>query len=88
MSGAIAQAGIDMSSRRHGTHALRSSLASHLLEDGKTYPEIQQVLGHASPDTARHYYDKQILMASCPGGYTVLLKYPPEQLSIINASIH
>ena len=34
------------------------------------------------------YYDKQILMTSCPGGYTVLLKYPPEQLSIINASIH
>ena len=55
VSGAIAQAGIDMSSRRHGAHALRSSLASHLLEDGKTYPEIQQVLGHASPDTARHY---------------------------------
>ena len=55
VSGAIARAGIDMSSRRHGAHALRSSLASHLLADGKTYPEIQQVLGHASPDTARHY---------------------------------
>ncbi|GFI63469.1 tyrosine recombinase XerD [Lactobacillaceae bacterium] len=55
VSGAIARAGIDMSSRRHGAHALRSSLASHLLADGKTYPEIQQVLGHASPDAARHY---------------------------------
>ena len=55
MSRAIARVGIDMSSRRHGAHALRSSLASHLLADGKTYPEIQQVLGHASPDAARHY---------------------------------
>ena len=55
VSGAIARAGIDTSSRRHGAHALRSSLASHLLADGKTYPDIQQVLGHASPDAARHY---------------------------------
>ena len=55
MSGAIAQAGIDMSSGRHGAHALRSSLASHLLAEGKNYADIQQVLGHASPDAARHY---------------------------------
>lgn len=55
VSGAIARAGIDISSRRHGAHALRSSLASHLLADGKTYPEIQHVLGHGSPDAARHY---------------------------------
>ena len=55
VSGAIARAGIDMSSRRHGAHALRSSLASHLLADGKTYTEIRHVLGHGSPDAARHY---------------------------------
>lgn len=55
VSGAIARAGIDMSSRRHGAHALRSSLASHLLAEGKNYPEIQQVLGQTSPDAARHY---------------------------------
>lgn len=55
VSGAIARAGIDTSSRRHGAHALRSSLASHLLAEGKTYPEIQQVLGQTSPDAARHY---------------------------------
>ena len=55
VSGAIARAGIDMSSRRHGAHALRSSLASHLLAEGKNYADIQQVLGHASPDAARHY---------------------------------
>lgn len=55
VSGAIARAGIDISSRRHGAHALRSSLATHLLAEGKNYPEIQQVLGQTSPDTARHY---------------------------------
>ena len=55
VSGAIAQSGIDASSRRHGAHALRSSLASQLLAEGKSYPEIQQVLGQTSPDVARHY---------------------------------
>lgn len=55
VSAAIAQAGIDVSSRRRGAHALRSSLASHLLAEGKNYPEIQQVLGQTSPDVARHY---------------------------------
>ncbi len=55
VSEAIAKSGIDVSSRRHGAHALRSSLASQLLSDGKTYSEIQQVLGQISPDVARHY---------------------------------
>lgn len=55
VSSAIAEAGIDVSSRRHGAHALRSSLASHLLAEGKNYSEIQQVLGQTSPDVARHY---------------------------------
>lgn len=55
VSGSIAQSGIDASSRRHGAHALRSSLASQLLAEGKSYPEIQQVLGLTSPDVARHY---------------------------------
>ncbi|MCI6581292.1 MAG: tyrosine-type recombinase/integrase [Oscillospiraceae bacterium] len=55
VSGAIAKSGIDTSSRRHGAHALRSSLASQLLAEGKSYPEIQQVLGQTSPDVARHY---------------------------------
>lgn len=55
VSEAIARSGIDVSSRRHGAHSLRSSLASHLLTEGKSYPEIQQVLGQTSPDAARHY---------------------------------
>lgn len=55
VSGAIARSDIEVSSRRHGAHALRSSLASHLLAKGKSYPEIQQVLGQTSPDVAGHY---------------------------------
>ena len=47
--------GIDIGGRRHGAHALRSSLATHLLSEGVSYPEVQQVLGHTSPDAARHY---------------------------------
>lgn len=55
VSEAAARAGIDTSSRRHGAHALRASLASHLLAEGKNYSEIQQVLGQTSPDAAKHY---------------------------------
>lgn len=55
VSGVIAKSGIDVASRRRGAHALRSSLASQLLSDRKTYSEIQQVLGQISPDAARHY---------------------------------
>lgn len=69
-------------------HTLRHSKGMHLLEGGVNLVYIRDFLGHSSITTTEIYYDKQILMTSCPGGYTVLLKYPPEQLSIINASIH
>jgi len=55
VSGAIAKSGVKTHSRRLGSHALRSSLASQLLDEGRTYPEIQQVLGHSSPEVAKHY---------------------------------
>lgn len=55
ISGIIVKSGIETHSKRLGSHALRSSLASQLLEEGRTYPEIQQVLGHSSPEAAKHY---------------------------------
>ncbi len=51
----ISASGIDISSRRRGAHALRSSLASGLLHEGNTYPVIQKVLGHTSSGSVRHY---------------------------------
>ena len=76
------------------SHKLRHNFATNFCVDslertGSTcVQDLGILMGHESIETTKRYYDKQILMTSCPGGYTVLLKYPPEQLSIINASIH
>ena len=51
----LVESGIDINGRRHGAHALRSSLATNLLNEGVSYPEVQQVLGHTTPDAATHY---------------------------------
>lgn len=53
-------AGIDIRGKRHGAHALRSSLATQLLSEGISYPEVQHVLGHTSPDAATHYIRVEI----------------------------
>lgn len=51
----IDAAGIDTTNKRRGAHALRSSLASQLLDEGNSYPVIQKVLGHTSPEAAKSY---------------------------------
>ena len=55
VSKCLVGSGINIGGRRHGAHALRSSLATHLLSEGVSYPEVQQVLGHTSPGAAIHY---------------------------------
>jgi site-specific recombinase XerD len=55
VSRTIKRSGIDPAGRKCGAHALRSSLASHLLEEGNSYSIIQKVLGHTSPEAAKHY---------------------------------
>jgi len=55
VSGYITGSGIRIRGRRHGAHALRSSLATQLLNEGNTYSDIQQILGHTSPEAATHY---------------------------------
>jgi site-specific recombinase XerD len=51
----IDKSGVNTYNKRRGAHALRSSLASQLLEEGNSYSVIQRVLGHTSPEAAKHY---------------------------------
>ena len=51
----IDKSGVNTHNKRRGAHALRSSLASQLLEEGNCYSVIQKVLGHTSPEAAKHY---------------------------------
>lgn len=49
------KSGIDIRNKRHGAHSLRASLATHFLNNGASYTEVQMILGHTSPDAATHY---------------------------------
>lgn len=48
-------AGIDITKRKHGPHALRSSLATDLVNNGFTYDETKYVLGHYNRKSIHHY---------------------------------
>jgi site-specific recombinase XerD len=52
---AFKRAGIDISGRRHGAHALRHSLAARMLEGQTTLPVISEVLGHEKTDSTMYY---------------------------------
>ena len=60
-------AGIDISQRKHGPHALRHSLASILLEKETILPVISEVLGHESTASTNYYLriDRRS-MSKCP----------------------
>jgi site-specific recombinase XerD len=51
----VNKSGVNTHNKRRGAHALRSSLASQLLEEGNSYSVIQKVLGHTSPEAVKHY---------------------------------
>lgn len=51
----FALAGIDISKRKHGPHALRHSLASNLLMNNTPMHVIKDVLGHTNLNTTRVY---------------------------------
>jgi integrase/recombinase XerD len=55
VANAFARAGIDVTGRRHGPHALRHSLASSMLAGGTPYPAIGAVLGHAGTESTKSY---------------------------------
>ncbi len=48
-------AGIDINGRRKGPHALRSSLATSMVNDDISYETIRHILGHQDHDTVRKY---------------------------------
>jgi site-specific recombinase XerD len=52
---AFTKAGIDIKDKRHGTHALRHSLAGRLLECQTILPVISEVLGHENTESTKFY---------------------------------
>lgn len=52
---AITASGIDTAGKRKGSHSLRSSLATSLIEEGISYSAVQQVLGHSDIRSTKAY---------------------------------
>lgn len=48
-------ANINIAGRKHGSHALRSSLASSMVNDGASYEVVRRILGHTDPDVIKRY---------------------------------
>ena len=49
------KAGIDIEGKKHGGHALRSSLLTSMINNGMTYEEARYVLGHSDDESINHY---------------------------------
>ena len=56
------RSGINISGKKHGSHSLRSSLASSMVNSGVPYETVRKVLGHDSPNAIRHYARLDIRM--------------------------
>lgn len=55
VSAAILKSGIDVGERKHGSHALRHTMASLLLENKTPLPVISELLGHKSIQSSMCY---------------------------------
>ena len=51
----MALATIDVGTRKHGPHSLRSSLASSMVNDEIPYEAVRKILGHSSNNAIKHY---------------------------------
>lgn len=51
----MSAADIDVGNRKKGPHALRSSLASSMVNDDVSYETVRKVLGHSSNNAIKHY---------------------------------
>ncbi len=70
-----ARAGIDVAGRHHGSHAIRHSLATAMMDGGTDYKTIGSVLGQSQIDSARPYLDIDIKRLR-----SVALEVPPCRL--------
>jgi len=52
---AFRKSGIDITGRRFGSHSLRHSLVSRMLEKSVILPVISEVLGHESTESTKYY---------------------------------
>ncbi len=55
ISDLIKAAGIDYTGKKHGPQALRSSLATSMVNDDIPYEVVRKVLGHTSRNAIKHY---------------------------------
>lgn len=51
----ICAAGIEPGNRKSGSHAMRSSLASSMVNDNVSYETVRRTLGHTSPNAIKSY---------------------------------
>lgn len=77
----VAKAGINISEKRHGSRAFRSSIASNMVNDSVSTEVVRKVLGHGTRHAIRHYARLDIeSMRMCPlpapelgGGFSKML---------------
>ncbi|GHT87539.1 hypothetical protein FACS189474_0570 [Bacteroidia bacterium] len=55
VTAAFKHAGVNISNKKHGAHALRHSLAARMLEGQTTLPVISEVLGHEKTNSTMYY---------------------------------
>ena len=58
----ISNASIDAGNRKHGSHALRMTLASELASENVPYDVIRKILGHEDAEVIKHYVKLDIEM--------------------------
>lgn len=55
ISGAIVEAGISVEGKRKGGHSLRASSATHKVNSGMRYDQVQKSMGHSGRESLKHY---------------------------------
>lgn len=69
VSSSYQKAGIDTHNKKHGSHSLRSSLASAMVNQGTDYEIVRKTLGHTSTDSLNRYIQidiEKLRMCSLP----------------------